>query len=75
LHQISKYGLDEDTNRYGVSVKYTSVKYYGPTMGKTTAAKNNPYLVDFDTIVRDRIKRAAEAVGLSVREYKMQGSS
>lgn len=50
------------------------VKYYGPTMGKTTAAKTNNNLVDFDDIVRDDIEAAAKKAGLDVREYKKQGS-
>lgn len=50
------------------------VKYYGPTMGKTTAAKTNKNLVDFDDIVRDDIEAAAKKAGLDVREYKKQGS-
>lgn len=50
------------------------VKYYGPTMGKTTAVKTNKNLVDFDDIVRDDIESAAKKAGLDVREYKKQGS-
>lgn len=48
------------------------VKYYGATMGKTTAAKTNSRLVDFDDIVRDAIKAEADRQGVTVRELKMQ---
>ena len=60
--------------RFGKFGNTAQVKYYGPTMGKTTAAKTNKNLVDFDDVVRDDIKAAAEKAGLSVREYKKQGS-
>ena len=43
-------------------------------MGKTTAAKTNKNLVDFDDVVRDDIEAAAKKAGLDVREYKKQGS-
>jgi hypothetical protein len=43
------------------------VKYYGPTMGKTTAVKDNPNLVDFDDVARERIKKLAEEKNLTVR--------
>lgn len=50
--------------------KYGTVKYYGPTMGKTTAVKTNPRLVDFDDIVREEIQQLANKKGISVRELK-----
>lgn len=50
------------------------VKYYGPTMGKTTAAKTNKNLIDFDDIARQPIKELAESKGVSVRELKMSDS-
>lgn len=50
--------------------KYGTVKYYGPTMGKTTAIKTNPRLVDFDDIVREEIQQLANKKGISVRELK-----
>ena len=52
--------------------KYGTVKYYGPTMGKTTAAKTNPRLVDFDDIVREEIQQLANKKGKSVRELKTE---
>ena len=50
--------------------KYGTVKYYGPTMGKTTAVRTNPRLVDFDDIVREEIQQLANKKGISVRELK-----
>lgn len=60
--------------QFGKFGNTAQVKYYGPTMGKTTAAKTNNNLVDFDDIVRDDIEAAAKKAGLDVREYKKQGS-
>lgn len=39
------------------------VKYYGPTMGKTTATKTNPNLVDFDDIIRQPSKDILKKYG------------
>ena len=50
---------------------YGLVKYYGPTMGKTTAAKTNPKLVDFDDIVRDPIAKLAAKKGVTPRDLKI----
>lgn len=50
--------------------KYGTIKYYGPTMGKTTAVKTNPRLIDFDDIVREEIQQLANKKGISVRELK-----
>lgn len=55
-----------------VGVSKPQVKYYGPTMGKTTAAKTNKYLVDFDDIVRSDIKKLAEKQGKTVRQIKIE---
>ena len=60
--------------QFGKFGNTAQVKYYGPTMGKTTAAKTNKNLVDFDDVVRDDIEAAAKKAGLDVREYKKQGS-
>lgn len=54
---------------------YGKVKYYGPTMGKTTAAKTNPNLVDFDDIVRNSIAELAAKKGVSVKDLKMAGDA
>ena len=48
------------------------VKFYAPTMGKTTAAKTNKRLVDFDDIVREDIKKLADKLGKTVREVKTE---
>lgn len=49
------------------------VKFYGPTMGKTTAASTNKNLVDFDDIVRGKIKQLADSKGVSVKQLKTEG--
>lgn len=46
------------------------VKYYGPTMGKTTAVKTNPNLVDFDDIMRQPSKDLLKKYGF-VSKYDM----
>lgn len=53
-------------------VQYGKVKYYGPTMGKTTAARTNSNLVDFDNIARAPIEALARIQGVSVRQLKME---
>lgn len=50
---------------------YGLVKYYGPTMGKTTAAKTNAQLVDFDDIVRGPIAELAAKKGVTPRDLKI----
>jgi hypothetical protein len=40
-------------------------------MGKTTAAKTNPKLVDFDDIVRDPIAKLAAKKGVTPRDLKI----
>lgn len=50
---------------------YGLVKYYGPTMGKTTAARTNPKLVDFDDIVRGPIAELAAKKGVTPRDLKI----
>lgn len=46
------------------------VKYYGPTMGKTTAVKTNPNLVDFDDIMRQPSKDLLKKYGFKSK-YEM----
>lgn len=46
------------------------VKYYGPTMGKTTSIRTNPNLVDFDAIMRDPSKDLLKKYGFSSK-YQM----
>jgi hypothetical protein len=50
---------------------YGLVKYYGPTMGKTTAAKTNANLVDFDDVVRGPIAELAAKKGVTPRDLKI----
>lgn len=50
---------------------YGKIKYYGPTMGKTTAAKSSSSLIDFDDIVREEIKQLAKSKGVSPRDLKI----
>ena len=50
---------------------YGLVKYYGPTMGKTTVAKTNAQLVDFDDIVRGPIAELAAKKGVTPRDLKI----
>lgn len=46
---------------------FGKVKYYGPTMGKTTAAKTNPDLVDFDDFTREAKEALAKELNISTR--------
>lgn len=50
---------------------YGTVKYYGPTMGKTTAAKSNPNLVDFDDYVRPELEQLASELGMTRQQLMM----
>lgn len=59
-------GMTPTTNQ-----TYGLVKYYGPTMGKTTAARTNPKLVDFDDIVRGPIAELAAKKGVTPRDLKI----
>lgn len=46
---------------------FGKVKYYGPTMGKTTASKTNPDLVDFDAFTRQAKETLAKKLNISTR--------
>lgn len=48
---------------------YGKVKYYGPTMGKTTAS--NSTLIDFDDVVRSKIEQLAKSKGVSPKDLKI----
>lgn len=48
---------------------YGKVKYYGPTMGKTTAS--NSTLIDFDDVVRPKIEQLAKSKGVSPKDLKI----
>lgn len=68
----SRIYSDAFRNWFGDWTTTPKVKYYGPTMGKTTAAKTNTSIVDFDDVVREDIKKLAEQKGLTVRQLKME---
>lgn len=53
--------VDEGQQYFG------KVKYYGPTMGKTTATKTNPDLVDFDDFTREAKNNLAKELNISTR--------
>lgn len=60
------YLADDQTPRYNsnqITGHFGKVKYYGPTMGKTTAAKLNSNLVDFDDIIRQPSKSILDRFG------------
>ena len=72
--QNIKNGLNSIQSNYlqqGPAQTYGKVKYYGPTMGKTTAAKTNPLLSDFDDVVRADIEALAKRKGVTVRDLKI----
>lgn len=48
-----------------------SIKWYGPTMGKTTAAKTNPNLVDIDPLLKPIRAKHAERLGLKTSDPKV----
>lgn len=48
------------------------VKWYGPTMGKTTAAQTNSKLVDFDEYAKTAIRELADKKGMTVRQLKTE---
>jgi hypothetical protein len=50
---------------------YGLVKWYGPTMGKTTAAKTNPNLVDFDDYIRPDLETLALKHGMNKQQLMM----
>lgn len=66
IYTVMAEGLAPTTTQ-----NYGLVKYYGPTMGKTTAARTNSKLVDFDDIVRGPIAELAEKKGVTPRDLKI----
>lgn len=48
-----------------------SIKWYGPTMGKTTAAKTNPNLVDIDPLLKPIRTKHAKRLGLKISDPKV----
>lgn len=54
-----------------VQGKPATVEWYGPTMGKTTAAKVDPNLVDIDPLLKPIRLKHAERLGLKVSDPKV----
>ena len=50
---------------------FGSVKYYGPTMGKTTASKYNPDVIDFDAIAREETEKLAAKHGVTKQQLQI----
>lgn len=48
-----------------------SIKWYGPTMGKTTAVKTNPNLVDIDPLLKPIRTKHAKRLGLKISDPKV----
>jgi ABC-type Zn2+ transport system substrate-binding protein/surface adhesin len=51
--------------------KPTSIKWYGPTMGKTTATKIHDELVDIDPLLKPIRQKYANILGLDIRDPKV----
>ena len=51
--------------------KPTSVKWYGPTMGKTTATKIHDELVDIDPLLKPIRQKYANILGLDISDPKV----
>lgn len=47
------------------------IYWCGPTMGKTTAAKINSDIVDFDDVIREPLKKLAECMGTTPKQMKI----
>lgn len=54
-----------------VQGKPATVEWYGPTMGKTTAAKVDPNLVDIDPLLKPIRAKHAEKLGLKISDPKV----
>lgn len=61
----------EHSSKIATTPRYGKIKWYGPTMGKTTAAKTNPSLVDFDEISRHGLEQLAKKHGMTKQELMM----
>ena len=59
--QTPKYNSSQITGHFG------KVKYYGPTMGKTTAVTTNPRLVDFDDLIRQPSRSILDRFGFRTK--------
>ena len=71
--QFGKDVLDEFTTQSlkKNTIPYGTVKWYGPTMGKTTAAKTNTNLVDFDDYIRPDLENLASELGMTRQQLMM----
>ena len=65
IDDIATQALKKNTIPYG------TVKWYGPTMGKTTAAKTNTNLVDFDDYIRPDLEKLASELGMTRQQLMM----
>lgn len=50
------------------------VRYFGPTMGKTTFVKANPNYIDLDSYIKNTRTKAAELLGLEVSDPRVAQS-
>lgn len=50
------------------------VRYFGPTMGKTTFVKANPDYIDLDSYIKNTRAKAAELLGLEVSDPRVAQS-
>ena len=50
------------------------VRYFGPTMGKTTFVKANPDYIDLDSYIKNTRTKAAELLGLEVSDPRVAQS-
>ena len=68
---VASDALSRNVMQINPALTYGTVKYYGPTMGKTTAAKTNPNLVDFDDYVRGDLDALASQLGMTRQQLMM----
>ena len=68
---VASNALNRNVMQINPALTYGTVKYYGPTMGKTTAAKTNPNLVDFDDYVRGDLDALASQLGMTRQQLMM----
>lgn len=71
ITDVASDALNNSVSRTTPAIHYGTVKYYGPTMGKTTAAKTNPNLVDFDDYVRGDLEALASQSGMTRQQLMM----
>lgn len=71
ITDVASDALNRNVRQITPALNYGTVKYYGPTMGKTTAAKTNPNLVDFDDYVRGDLDALASQLGMTRQQLMM----